>query len=148
MSVLYGFAERAAELIKQDNTGTPTTRAIHPNGDTTKCLEVTGPFANGSPVTVAGCNNNPQQQWEISASSTRVKVNGQNYCLDAGSSPGNGVGMKIWTCYDNLPAQTWAFANGNIKLVSANQCIDRKDGGSGVQTWNCFAGNANQVWTV
>jgi len=31
----------------------------------------------------------------------------KDFCLDAGSSPGNGALMKIWTCYDNLPAQAF-----------------------------------------
>lgn len=54
---------------------------------------------------------------------------GTNFCLDAGSSmsslrrfgscthlfqaPGNGVGMKIWQCYDNLPAQQWYYTADN-----------------------------------
>ena len=32
-------------------------------------------------------------------------------------APGNGVGLKIWQCYDNLAAQQWFYTDDNrIKL--------------------------------
>jgi len=32
----------------------------------------------------------------------------------------SGVGMKIWTCYDNLPAQSWNYTSDN-RMKLANQ---------------------------
>jgi len=36
---------------------------------------------------------------------------------------GNDVGMKIWTCYDNLKAQSWDYTNNNqIALDNRGTC--------------------------
>jgi len=83
------------------------------------------------------CNNTPAQKWAISTQGeTKVQVWETNFCLDAGSSewraqhyardllikmfsplrpiaPANGVGMKIWQCFDNLPAQDWFYTADN-----------------------------------
>jgi hypothetical protein len=39
--------------------------------------------------------------------SSRLVHFSPDFCLDAGSSPGNEVKMKIWQCYDGIPAQAW-----------------------------------------
>ena len=85
------------------------------------------------------CNGTPAQRWLINRGSTKVQLAGMNFCLDAGSSasshsrllnfrfslsdsdfpfeielligPANGVALKIWQCYDNLPAQQWYFTD-------------------------------------
>ncbi|KAL1410798.1 hypothetical protein Q8F55_001740 [Vanrija albida] len=177
MSVLYGLAERAAELIKADNSGatgtttpptsssttsrttstttppTPSGKAIRPGRDATKCLEVVnGSLANGTPVIIATCNGSSKQRFDLTPGSTAIKVAGSNFCLDAGSSPASGTKMKIWQCYSGLPAQSWTFTNGgSIALQTAGQCLDLTDGslvtGNVVQTWECFAHNDNQKWT-
>jgi len=84
----------------------------------------------------------------------------------------NGVGMKIWTCYDNLKAQEWFYTSDNrialqgqglfvlpplfhsspeLKL-GVGLCLDLPndilDNGHQVQTWGCGDGNLNQVWTT
>ena len=80
--------------------------------------------------------------------------------------------MKIWMCYDNLPAQQWFFTDDNrialenqglaftslsrlrlaLTSASAGMCLDLTNGvltnGNQVQTWQCTSGNNNQVWTV
>jgi len=33
-------------------------------------------------------------------------------------APGNGVGMKLWQCYDNLPAQNWVYNADNQFVLS------------------------------
>lgn len=38
------------------------------------------------------------------------------------SAPGNGVGMKIWECYDNLAAQAWYYTDDN-RIALAGQGI-------------------------
>ncbi|KAF5376280.1 hypothetical protein D9615_008510 [Tricholomella constricta] len=124
---------------------------IHPNGNTAKCLDVRGGvLANGTPVQIYDCNGTAAQQWRIAAGGTYVTLAGTNFCLDAGSS--NGVGMKIWQCYAALPAQSWYYTEDKrLQLHGTGQCLDLPNGstanGNQVQTWQCSAGNNNQVWT-
>ncbi|KAF6763219.1 ricin B lectin domain-containing protein [Ephemerocybe angulata] len=81
---------------------------LHPNWNSRKCLDVQGGvFANGTPVDIFDCNGTPAQNWIINPGNTRVQVAGQNFCLDAGEWPNDGTKMKIWSCYNNLPAQSW-----------------------------------------
>ncbi|KAF8997605.1 ricin B lectin domain-containing protein [Cyathus striatus] len=129
-----------------------TSLTIHPNGNTSFCLDVKGAkYANGTPVQLYKCNNTPAQKWVINAGSTKVKVAGTNFCLDAGSKPASGVGMKIWQCYDNLPAQAWYLTGDNrIAVEGKGQCLDLPSGklsnGTQVQTWKCTNKNTNQIW--
>ena len=66
----------------------------------------------------------------------------------------NGVKMKIWQCFSNLPQQTWTpvTTSGTIKLTTANFCLDLTGGiktnQNVLQIWTCGGGNANQIWTV
>eukprot|EP00914_Ancora_sagittata_P001072 GHVO01002830.1.p1 GENE.GHVO01002830.1~~GHVO01002830.1.p1 ORF type:complete len:287 (-),score=7.29 GHVO01002830.1:45-905(-) len=132
---------------------TSSGSAVHPNGDTSKCIDVSGAtFANGTPVEIYDCNETNAQRWVISRGSTKVQVAGTNYCLDAGSTPGDGTKMKIWECYDNLSAQQWYFTDDNrISLENQGKCLDLTDGskanGNTLQIWSCGDGNAYQVWT-
>ncbi|MCF1193335.1 RICIN domain-containing protein, partial [Mangrovimonas sp. AS39] len=81
---------------------------IHPGSDANKCLDVRADVvANGTPVQIYDCNGTPAQNWTITTGETKVQLAGTNFCLDAGSTPGNGVGMKIWQCYAGLAAQQW-----------------------------------------
>jgi hypothetical protein len=61
------------------------------------------------------------QLWDVPAkgSSGLVKLHTKNFCFDAGSNPGNGIGMKIWQCYNGLFQQTWTYSNDN-KLFLTN----------------------------
>ncbi|KIK51386.1 carbohydrate-binding module family 13 protein [Collybiopsis luxurians FD-317 M1] len=141
-------------MTSSSGSGTTTGRAIHPNGDTSKCMDVAGAnFENGTPVQIYDCNETNAQRWAISRESTKVQVAGTNFCLDAGSTPGDGVQMKIWQCYDNLAAQQWYFTDDNrVALEGKGQCLDLTNGnkanGNQLQTWSCGNGNLNQVWTV
>ena len=119
------------------------------------------------------CNGTAAQSWIVSGG--KVQVAGTNFCLDAGSgtspsspcpffspithnslsadaAPANGIPLKIWTCYDNLPAQSWTYTSSSqLELATGDLCVDLTNGsvadGNVVQTWACVAGNANQVWT-
>ncbi|KAF9466905.1 G-X-X-X-Q-X-W domain-containing protein [Collybia nuda] len=128
--------------------------AIHPNGNTSKCLDVRGSiFANGTPVQIYDCNGTAAQKWTINASTTKIVLAGTEFCLDAGSNPGNNVGMKIWRCYDDLPAQAWLYTTDNrIGLYNTDQCLDLTDGSTQnsnrVQTYKCTNLNTNQFWTL
>ncbi|KAG6838598.1 hypothetical protein C0991_010374, partial [Blastosporella zonata] len=104
----------SAPVLLASAAGAPGDRwnPIHPNGDTTKCLDVRGGiFENGTPVQIYDCNGSAAQMWNISPGNTTVQVHVARYCLDAGSSPASGVGMKIWECFDGLPAQTWYYTD-------------------------------------
>ncbi|KAF8999270.1 ricin B lectin domain-containing protein [Cyathus striatus] len=83
----------------------------------------------------------------------KVRLAGTNFCLDAGSSPANGVGMKIWQCYDNLPAQQWYYTGDNrISLENRGQCLDLTNGNlansNQIQIWQCTDNNTNQIWAL
>ena len=66
------------------------------------------------------CNGTPAQNWTITTGETKVQLAGTNFCLDAGSTPGNGVGMKIWQCYAGLAAQEWYLTDDN-RIALENQ---------------------------
>lgn len=72
--------------------------------------------------------------------------------------------MKIWQCYDNLPAQQWFYTGDNrVALTNRGLCLDLTDGACSfpvytdykgkktnanvMQTWECTPGNTNQIWT-
>ncbi|KAF5368698.1 hypothetical protein D9615_010311 [Tricholomella constricta] len=128
--------------------------AIHPNYNKGKCLDVRGAvYKNGTPVQIYDCNGSGAQKWILTKGNTQLRVAGTNFCLDAGSHPKNGVGMKIWTCYDNVEAQKWYYTDDKrIALTGQGLCLDLTKGdlsnGNQVQTWKCGNGNKNQVWTV
>ncbi|KAF4579418.1 hypothetical protein EYR36_001229 [Pleurotus pulmonarius] len=131
-------------------TGVP----IHPNGNGSKCMDVRGnTLVNGTPVQIYDCNGTGAQKWIVQKGQTKVRLAGTNFCLDAGSKPGNSIRMKIWTCYDNLPAQEWYYTGDNrIALFNKGLCLDLTDGrlnnANQLQTWKCTDFNTNQVWTL
>ncbi|KAL1408566.1 hypothetical protein Q8F55_005379 [Vanrija albida] len=131
----------------------PTGKPIHPNGNNNKCLDVRGNVVeNGTPVQVYDCNGSAAQSWVVAKGSTSVQLAGTNFCLDASSSPGNGVPLKIWQCYPGLTQQTWWYTDDNrLAVQGQGQCIDLTNGdltnGVQQQTWQCTNGNTNQIWT-
>lgn len=132
---------------------TDTGTSIYHNGNANKCIDVRGNvLANGTPVQVYDCNGSGAQRWTISSSgNTIVRVAQTPFCLDAGSNPGNGVQMKIWQCYDQLPAQRWIVTSDNrIVLAGTSLCLDLPSGNTNnsqvLQTWTCGDHNTNQVW--
>lgn len=163
MSVLYGLAERAAEMIKADHAGNNPSpppsdgSLIHPNGNAGKCLDIGDSTPrDGSPVDVYDCSSAraSQQTWTLSRGSTQVQLAGTNFCLDATTAtPGDGQKLKIWQCYRGLGAQTWYFTDDNrIAVQDSGKCLDLTDGstanGNVMQVWSCSSGNNNQVWTT
>ena len=82
----------------------PPTFQIHPNGNKNKCLDVRGAvFENNTPVDMSAifslslflrdnnvffrydCNGTRAQDWWIFNGSTKVRLAGTNFCLDAGT---------------------------------------------------------------
>lgn len=143
----------SSRQVAAGNASTISTQ-IHPFGVVGKCLNVKGNVtANGTPVQVFDCNGSSGQNWSIVKGQTKVQLAGTNFCLDAGSKPASGVALKIWTCYDSLPAQDWWFTNDSrIAVTNKGQCMDFKDGlftnNNTVQTWKCTDNNTNQVWSL
>ncbi|KAF9487639.1 hypothetical protein BDN71DRAFT_1545022 [Pleurotus eryngii] len=152
----------SSRQVVPDNAPTVSTQ-IHPFGVVGKCLSVKGNvMENGTPVQIFDCNGSSGQNWSIVKGQTKVQLAGTNFCLDAGSEPASGVALKIWTCYDNLPAQNWWFTNDNRIAVYnkgkhrmtflPGQCMDFKDGSftnsNTVQTWKCTDNNTNQEWSL
>ncbi|KAF7791069.1 hypothetical protein EIP86_002030 [Pleurotus ostreatoroseus] len=135
--------------------GQPQTWEIHPGLDEVdKCLDVRGDaLQDGTAVQIYDCNGTPAQRWNIQRGNTKIHLASTNFCLDAGSNPASGVGMKIWQCFDNLPAQQWYYTDDNrIAVENQGQCLDLTNGvltnGNQVQSWACTANNDNQVWTL
>ncbi|EKM78024.1 hypothetical protein AGABI1DRAFT_129805 [Agaricus bisporus var. burnettii JB137-S8] len=82
-----------------------------------------------------------------------VQLAGSNHCLDAGAAPADGTTMKIWECFDNLPAQDWFYTDDQrFALTNQGFCLDLTNGnatnGNLVQVWGCTDFNANQIWSV
>ncbi|RXW19552.1 hypothetical protein EST38_g6302 [Candolleomyces aberdarensis] len=138
------------DITWPSEVGTPVYHNFNPN----KCIDVRGDVrANGTPVQIYDCNGTPAQRWVIRSGSTKVRLANSNFCLDAGSSPANGVQMKIWQCFDNLAAQQWTFTSDNrITLGGTPLCLDLTQGNTGnsnvLQTWECGNFNTNQAWSI
>ena len=50
-----------------------------------------------TPVQIYDCNGTPAQNWVWNEANTKIRLADSNFCLDAGTNPASGVGMKIWT---------------------------------------------------
>ncbi|KAJ3512418.1 hypothetical protein NMY22_g15336 [Coprinellus aureogranulatus] len=144
-SIPLDVGERGAKFVcrfcPSGNWPSETGTAIYHNYNPNKCIDVRGNvLANGTPVQIYDCNGSAAQKWVIQSGSTKVRLANTNFCLDAGSTPGNGVQMKIWQCYDNLAAQQWYFTPDNrIALEGQGQCLDLPSGNEAnsqvLQTW-------------
>lgn len=80
----------------------------------------------------------------------RILISHDNKCLDASLSPGNGVVPYAWDCFD-VPQQKWRVRpSGQVELEGYNLCLDVIDGNAskGVQLWQCYDGNPNQLWDL
>jgi hypothetical protein len=76
------------------------------SGRNGQCLTSTPANGNGAPVTTQDCNNPSTITWDINPGSGSVLVSGSGLALDAGSSPSNNGGVKLWTSYPGLYQQT------------------------------------------
>ncbi|KAH6890179.1 G-X-X-X-Q-X-W domain-containing protein [Coprinopsis sp. MPI-PUGE-AT-0042] len=121
--------------------------------DMEKCLDVRGGLLeNGTPVQLYDCNDSPAQNWVYHRGTGQVRVKGTDFCLDSGSDVTNGSQMKIWQCFDNLPAQTWTLTwDDRLVRAGTGLCLDLTNGsrvnGNIIQTWTCSDFNPNQIWS-
>lgn len=72
----------------------PVGGPIYADKDQKKCLTAAGRW-NGAKVDVQRCDGGKDQRWHVNPGSTKVRLGKSNFCLDAGGSPGNGVGAKV-----------------------------------------------------
>ncbi|KAH6871957.1 19 kDa protein having G-X-X-X-Q-X-W motif-containing protein [Coprinopsis sp. MPI-PUGE-AT-0042] len=136
---------------------------FHPLNTTTKCLDVRGGvLANGTPVQIYDCNGSEAQRWIYNWNQDfSLRLAHTNFCVDAGSNflpQPNGNQLKIWDCYPSLVQQQWFIgANNTVKLFEVQHgpfgiCMDLTEGSfensNVIQTWECSANNANQLWTL
>ncbi|PPR04288.1 hypothetical protein CVT26_004075 [Gymnopilus dilepis] len=106
------------------------------------------------------CNDTSAQRWTLSPGNetTSIRLAGTDFCLDAGIVPSNGSKLKIWQCFEDLPAQTWNTTEASTVRLSnfgkADFCLDNRNGtpanGNPVQTWRCGSSNGNpsQLWST
>ncbi|EIN08566.1 ricin B-like lectin [Punctularia strigosozonata HHB-11173 SS5] len=125
---------------------------IHPDGDTSKCLGVSGPN-NDAPTEILDCHNlrlGQYVRWEIAeGDNLSVQLAGTNLCLDAGTNPHNNGPAKVYQCYPGLIQQHWYYtADERIAITGGNQCLDQTNGNGAPQTYKCTTGNTNQIWSV
>ncbi|KZP11094.1 carbohydrate-binding module family 13 protein [Athelia psychrophila] len=143
-------------------------RLLHPNGNTNECLAVgNGYAAKGTIVEIIDCFafDDPEfghlQLWTLGRDKPgQVKLNGTDYCLDAGNPyPANGLPATIKKC-DHDIAQTWYYTDDNrISLYGYGYCLDVVAGSKTVnqnpysqlhtvQIWKCTDGDTQQAWTA
>ncbi|KAG6848712.1 hypothetical protein H0H93_014694 [Arthromyces matolae] len=96
---------------------------IHPNGDTSKCLDIRGGvIANGTAIQIYDCNGSKAQQWLVSAGYTLIShFDNPGFNVDAGSAnPKNGDKVKLWLFSESLlPEQGWDYTEDKrIQLLS------------------------------
>jgi hypothetical protein len=103
-----------------------------------------------APLQIFDCNNSTAQNWNIMRGQTKFVLAGTNFCLDATQqNPPNGIKMKIWECFVDLPQQDWFYTDDNrIALTNQGECLDLTNGiltnFNPLQVWACTTGNTNQ----
>ena len=71
-----------------------------------QCLHTDSSRGSGAVIVTRDCNSAGTTRWDINPGSGSVVVSGTSFALDAGSSPGNNGGVKIWQSYPGLYQQT------------------------------------------
>lgn len=108
--------------------------SVYANG----CLQpVGGASAEGTPIEIAVCNMNAEQQWELT---TRGEIIGLgNRCLQIRGRALDGV-VEMATC-DQSESQRWTLMSSAQLRSANNNCLEVRDGataaGSPVQVSNC-----------
>ncbi|KAF9523206.1 ricin B lectin domain-containing protein [Crepidotus variabilis] len=147
LSPAFAAAPANATQGNSDNA-----QAIHPGANVDMCLDVRDyKLFDGAPVQLYDCNDTPAQKWVFTKGQTHIQLAGTKYCLDAGQAPANGQQMKIWTCFDDLRAQSFFVTDDDrISLKDQGFCMDVTKGQyfdtNPVQIWQCTDNNWNQVW--
>lgn len=132
---------------------TDETMRLHPNGDSSRCMEALGTSQNGTLIQVSGCTDAPSQRWRFlgnpvsGGGGAQVELVGTGLCLDASTVQQDYTPLKLWACIPNLRAQTWTYTpRSQLVITAAGQCVDLS--GAAVQTMSCVTGVQRQIWTV
>jgi hypothetical protein len=113
----------------------------------TKCMEVAGGgTANGTPILVAECIDDPKQRWAGQPNGTILNP-ASGKCLDVTNGANqNGTPMQLHDC-NGTPAQQWTNTNGTLRAFG--RCLDLPGAsisdGSRLQLHDCN-GTAAQEW--
>ncbi|KAL1407929.1 hypothetical protein Q8F55_004725 [Vanrija albida] len=120
------------------------------------CLDLTGGGTNdGNGVQVWNCDESRFSHWAWKNIGNIVSTDagGNNLCLDAGRTPGDGSVVHVAQCETNPPVmgQHWTYIYGRVKIRGTNLCLDVKDGnfnnGTPLQVWWCDLDSPNQAWS-
>jgi hypothetical protein len=103
---------------------------------TPQCVDG-GAGQSGTPVTLASCANDPEQNWSEGAGHT-LQLNG--LCLSA-----TGTGPVLAACQSGSATQQWTQGTGN-SLQVGGQCLTAP-GGTQLDITACNGGS-NQVWPL
>jgi ricin-type beta-trefoil lectin protein len=111
-----GVALSAAAVAGPGQTGPYPVSAA---GGAALCWQAAG---NGSAVTLEHCDHAVQgQQWTLT--SDGVFMNGNGYCLEAGSGDRLFIGFD-GQCGGAAGSQRWAFSGGQLRSRAAAVCAD------------------------
>jgi hypothetical protein len=88
------------------------------------CLSIRGGSTPQDGTAVVSVSCDQASVWDISPGSGSVVLSGTSLALDAGSSPGNNGGLKVWTSYPGLYQQTLVCYNpsghGGANVIDAD----------------------------
>jgi hypothetical protein len=141
------------EKFTFDNTG--HIRLTGPFYNGTKCLAVAGNArSNGTAIVINDCNNDPGQQFRLTAAGTIQAYSGTaNLCIDQGianlstfdATPGK-YKLQLWTCNSALNQKFTLF--GQVRSMST-ECLDVAGWGRGLasQIWSWACDPASQIST-
>lgn len=117
------------------------------NPATGRCL--TGPAANGDPVTLEGCARGTGQRWTLDGAAGPVKT-GTGACLDvSGGGSADGAAIVVAPC-DGGDTQKWTLSAAGVLTGAGGKCLDAGSGttsGSPLRLWPCHGGTTQQ-WVL
>jgi choline dehydrogenase-like flavoprotein len=139
MSVVYGLAERAADIIKKDNSGPPPTSSSSARPSSSSAPPITSRSSSTAPPAITGRALHP-----ASAPSQCLDVVDGNFA--------NGTPVQIWACNGNAQ-QKWVYTTGGfstVKLAGTNFCLDATEAnpadGTKLKIWTCIDRIPAQSW--
>lgn len=144
MTVLYGLAERAAELIKADNAGGTGTTSPPPSSSTTSVPPSSSTTSAPPTSSTTSAPKSPGQAIHPARDSTK--------CLEiVNGALANGSPVIIATC-DGSAKQRFDISTGStsVKVTGSNFCLDAGStpaSGTHMKIWQCYPGLPAQTWT-
>ncbi|MCB5907530.1 RICIN domain-containing protein [Streptomyces pinistramenti] len=101
------------------------------NTATNTCLSA-GAGTDGTPLTLAPCGSDANQQWKVSEDGT---IRSKGLCMDgAAGATTTGTTVQVANCSGN-PAQQFSLRDGTVYSTQANKCLKNVNGR--VQLYPC-----------